>query len=1108
MTSTPQPPPASKGTGQDRVPTPREFMKARRPERFSDSHHVPKRVLDRPMLEQHLLTMTSRNEEGLFQNFAVRLAQHEVCPNLRPQTGPTGGGDSKADSETYPVAEAVALRWYEGSPKEAAEERWAVAISATKEWGQKCDADIKKIAGTGRGYTKAFFISSQYIRDKARSERQDRLRQDHGLQVEIFDLNWILDRVFQNRREALAIEELHLPASLSPEIVVGPRDTQRRAELDNAEAAIDQATHDGDFGHTLVETAIEAAILARNLELPRVEVDGRYARAQDLAERYGARGQHFEATYEYAWATYWWFEDYGKFLHLYDLAEKACAGSLNAFDLERMSNLWTILFSAVGRGCISDEDGRLQERAERLQAELERLIADPTRPCAALQARTSRLLIGLALHPESFDDTMHEFAGIVSECQPLAGYPFQSLAEILLELGEHAGERPSYDEVFEAVVQAREARDGEVAAGRTLLERGLQHVRAGRFYDAIAVIGRSLRKLFKHETRSDLIRSLTACSVAYENAGLLWAARGTAVTAAALAANAFHIYNELTRGQARCYEHLKWIELMLGRTPLALAWHELDMSVRYALQSGVPAAARDDIQDQNFDAALAIQILKADLPALRDMAHLPDVLEHLGLDGSSCALIFALGHEEALGIPEAGTPSHTDVFASLLHYQGAENIPPPDLGNQSTLTMQSHVLGCEITAHVENRPECLIVAESLLAALESVLATAVRQRTVSSEPVLRIRVQHTETAEHPFEHKILEVGGRPEIEIGVTGFDPYQLSPADQSKLKDRLFDLIAHATGRIVTMGDPTRMIETVFGEERALERALDFTGSYVTVGNLLGHAPKTSIALWRDDRAKEYPLRRRELWSAGTEITTKPESPPPTRKPAPADAELPEILDTDHVKHTDMKTISLIRIPLWNAAGWTGLAFAFDLTSATPPTIGLIFNEKEPGLEIFRQWREEIGPDDTNDLLRLVLIRGISIRHPLHYRAVIGANFETQPLEGSRFIMNVSRITTMTPESETNLSTYLAIFEQTRSYFLAPAILDKGAPTPHWHPDFTIQKHAIHVREMWQIGPNDPDSVGIRKDDDPIIPPGIDSPPVLAVLAKRKAQQAEEPH
>lgn len=110
------------------------------------------------MLEYHLGTLTSRSQEADFARFAMRLAQREVCPNMLPQTGPTGGGDSKADAETYPVADGLSLVWHTGLGREAATERWAFAFSAMKEWRPKVRSDVAKIAATGRGYTKAFFV--------------------------------------------------------------------------------------------------------------------------------------------------------------------------------------------------------------------------------------------------------------------------------------------------------------------------------------------------------------------------------------------------------------------------------------------------------------------------------------------------------------------------------------------------------------------------------------------------------------------------------------------------------------------------------------------------------------------------------------------------------------------------------------------------------------------------------------------------------------------------------------------------------------------------------------------------------------------------------------
>jgi hypothetical protein len=160
--------------------TPKQFMRARRPERFSDSVASDEPILDRSILEYHLSTLTNRSQEVAFATFARHLAEREVCPNLLPQTGPTGGGDSKVDSETYPEADEIALGWYVGTGIQAASERWGFAFSAKKEWKDKAIADVDKAVATGRGYARVFFISNQFIRDKARAEVEDELREKHG----------------------------------------------------------------------------------------------------------------------------------------------------------------------------------------------------------------------------------------------------------------------------------------------------------------------------------------------------------------------------------------------------------------------------------------------------------------------------------------------------------------------------------------------------------------------------------------------------------------------------------------------------------------------------------------------------------------------------------------------------------------------------------------------------------------------------------------------------------------------------------------------------------------------------------------------------------------
>ena len=62
--------------------SPKSFLKARRPERFSDTVVAEATELDRSLLEFHLSSLTSRSQETDFERFARRLCECEICPNL------------------------------------------------------------------------------------------------------------------------------------------------------------------------------------------------------------------------------------------------------------------------------------------------------------------------------------------------------------------------------------------------------------------------------------------------------------------------------------------------------------------------------------------------------------------------------------------------------------------------------------------------------------------------------------------------------------------------------------------------------------------------------------------------------------------------------------------------------------------------------------------------------------------------------------------------------------------------------------------------------------------------------------------------------------------
>src|SRR5260370_20349031 len=128
--------------------------------------------------------------------FARRLMEHEICPNLLPHTGPSGGGDRKVDAETYPVADALSLVWFTGIGREAAGERWAFAFSAKKKWRPKVEADVGKVGATKRGYREVFFVKKQFVCDRGRAVVGDQHRGKTRGGVRIFSQGRVHSRAF------------------------------------------------------------------------------------------------------------------------------------------------------------------------------------------------------------------------------------------------------------------------------------------------------------------------------------------------------------------------------------------------------------------------------------------------------------------------------------------------------------------------------------------------------------------------------------------------------------------------------------------------------------------------------------------------------------------------------------------------------------------------------------------------------------------------------------------------------------------------------------------------------------------------------------------------
>lgn len=1087
----------------DRI-SPRQYYRSRHPDYFSDSYVDPERALDRSMLEFHLASLTQRSQEADFERFARRLCEKCVCPNLVPTTGPTGGGDSKADSETFPVAETLTLAWFSGTPKVAAKERWAFAFSTMAKWRPKLSADVKKIVETGRGYTKAIFVTNQCPSAKQRSAAEDKLTKEYGIEVRILDRTWILEQVFNRQLIDIAIEELKITPTIKPAERVGPNDAERKEQLESIERRIEETIQAQYFTPALVDDALEAADLARSLERPRVEVEGRYGRANQLATTYGTARQQVETAYQWVWTLFWWYEDFVAVVDQYTVVEERAKESENVFDLERLMNLWTVLQGHKPPQTSSQDHLKwLNEHAAILRTGLQRLAGDAGRPSTALQARAHLLQIELCdrrRRGADLDEVFGEFESIIQGAEGLVGFPVQTVTEVLSIVGEGLDDSPAYDRVFDLIVTVSAKRESEIKAARLLLKRGQQLFKLKQPAKAIALVGQALGRLYKHETRSEIVTALLICGAAYERVGLLWAARATYVSAASIAANDLWRYGEVSLSFLACVNRMKWIELQLGRLPHILAWHELDQVLvsQYASRGeDVSAFSKGESQ---FNAILARLLIRTPFSDLASLEAIPDILDELQLHPASECLLFLLGHtERAVDAERILEMTSDEALSRLYHMEAADASLPlaPLLYDQSYVTLSSKVLGSTITANSSTAYPCVEVAEWVLSILESLLATSAFQRAFAYEPDVSLEVV---LADHVETDRLTTLSseerlGRPHFVVACQEFDPYQMTPETQGKLADEVYAIAISVLARTIHFSDHETDLTTLFRDERVLDRAVSFTGTGIAVRNVLGEAPKFRITQWIRHSLTTYPLLRAEPWTPHLKQTQEQVSAPISSDQAADTTGL-----WSDIRHDEMELLSPIRNVLWDKAGWSGCLYMWDGMDGVPPVMGLLFTDKEAGRNIFASWRTDFGEVDKERSLRITVVRGIDKQNPHKYRVLIGPSLNH--LRPSQVILAMYRIHTVDATTSAHLDGFLSSYNRHKRFTLVPAFITQSGPDPDF--DVALELHEISVRNAWEIGRHDIESAGVLPEDDVIIPDGVCDPPVIELQAWKR----EHPH
>ncbi|MCP3468703.1 hypothetical protein NLM33_00025 [Bradyrhizobium sp. CCGUVB1N3] len=1061
------PPPDSVQSGKL---SPSDFMRKLRPEYYSDSEDRAAYVLDQPTLEYHLDTITRRNQTHDFEIFCRKLCERTICPNLRPQTGPEGGGDSKADTETYPVTGDVAALTYVGQPRSGSE-RWAFAFSAKEKWAPKVRSDVEGLVKTGRGYDRIICVTSRFAKAKDRARLEDQLSRQYGIPITIHDRSWIVTEIIEKDRKDLAFNYLGIGQQKDDPLRLGPTDYSRARQLAETEKALDDPEAFRGMERQRVTEALIAAKLSRNLERPRTETDGRFLRAIRLAVADGSYRQKLEARYEHIWTAFWWFDDVPLVNDAYTEFEKLVLGATHSKNLEFLCNLNQLLVNAIVHNHLSREECLFDERTKRLRQALESIAANREQPNNRLEAVTSLLILRmndacLQKKPELFADIWQDFGSVLDEARGLGEFDADRLVRMIELGGDIAGNDPTYTSLIEKLADFVSERTGEAEGALILLKRA-QKLEFSENLEMIRLLGKAAIGLTKKEYAESLIEAMQRLTLAYRSAGLLWAARSSCIFAAATLSIEGEENSHPPVGIIPTLKIWAWIALAMRHVPDLLHTIQILSGALEVLPLADESKAKVKEDLFELEVALGSVLLNLEENDLRKLTGLPDVLEALGLFTARTALLYALGYDDVLradgSLPESETDEDVSQFLSIVASQPvADQTRGPLIlnivGQQQKLA--TRILGMTIEIEFDGTDQLINVAAMVLGSVEAFFSTSLEQRIMPHTERFHIKLRESSGLSDP-EFEIDNIAMSAEL-VWPTG-----LSPASFDRHAD-IQQFLAVVSGQVLVttcmFDDPKRLLDKLFENEAVQQRMALIAASTNSYRRLMSQ-DVARLSDWKEVVRRSYEPRTKRPALERFQFETKP-STDGQEEDSPKEPK----------SHTNRTIRSVIDLHAWNSARWKGVAYA-DLGAVRAPAMAFMFENREAATKIFERWRARFGERDVEEEIYLTIVRQLPGQNPNHYLVFIASKQpDLSTHQSGQGLAIASRSMTMEPNDSINIDRFLTGYHRCGTYVLMPAILQAGQP-PELLSNLGVIKRAINVKLAAHVSPEDIESLALRQ-------------------------------
>ncbi len=1052
--------------------TPYEYYRKCRPDYFSDTKVVYKATLKEEQFQYIMDRLSNDMKQDLFENLTKSLVLRFVTPNIIPQTGPTGGGDGKTDLETHPVADEISERWYVSDGGCRGSEKWAFAISSKEDWESKVKGDVKKIVGTGRGFTKILFFSNRLIKSKDSKDCEDELTKQYNVPVQIFSQNWYVDKVFREGCLDIAVKELNLSSEYCENTEeTGPRDKERKERLKEVEDEILARQGATRFDTELVDLAIESVLLSRCLELSPSLTRGRMRRARNLAAQYGTNQQLYQAIYQSGWTEFYWLKNPDATFDCYLELKEMLKEEINVARVERIVTLYSVLETAAHLKLFKT-DIDIEPETKYYEALHRNLKSDSKHQSSYLFMHIHWLEMKMMQNMDDSDmlnDLIDDLNKALKAAERHIDIPLDSNEDVLNMMGMAVKDNEKFEELIDEFSAILSKRQQEITAAEIQLRRGEQNLNADNNVQAIRHLGQCVTMFGKEETLTEYVRACGLLGMAYCHQDLLYAGKAMLMKAASMLLHQVEIQGHADHLLITVLHEICRIALRSGQLVEFLNFYYL----RCILTNLNPDFQDDRLakmiaEEQN---CLAVRLSVGDVSS-PVYSMLPDIFNRLELMVPTDVMFYKLGYRDRMSEEFIQLLKDDPNTLKKLRKLVEDNFfLYKTFVAENTTEIETLVNGCRLTASCKSDEVLLICSEAVLAFIESLCSTMDFKDFVFAAGHIHFDVVEI-------------ASGKTEIIIGRSSNHyvfTVNTKELDDQKLWETLSMFLALLFTQNAMTNDLTQLFEDKQTKEKLMHRLSALTSYLPDRKNIIGGQYRASINDWKEEGDAEYTFQGAD--------------------------DLSDPFEERRGKQATCTIASIIDYPLWDKAKWSGCGFFVDLQSMELPLLLFCYKDIASGIKIFEGWAELFKQKQLN--IRISIILHVSKKNPAWYRVQVGQDIYSlrgvEKMQG-RYVMQATRFHTMQPTTTENIDRFKDAFEKYGKCGISAVAFSRNLEDTLFDKEKRYNRiipvRNVVFREAWEVGINDVDCATVLPDDDPIIPDEhLNDAPVLELLKEKKS-------